>query len=45
MSETESEFLHKCDKCDKVKKFDEDNVFCGRCGERLCKILLGKTNK
>ena len=37
-----NEFVHKCTKCDKTKAFDEDNVFCGRCGTPLVKLSKGK---
>ena len=37
MSNESSGFIHKCTKCDKEKPFDEDTLFCGRCGTSLLK--------
>jgi hypothetical protein len=38
MSNESSGFIHKCTKCDKEKPFDEETLFCGRCGSPLTKL-------
>jgi hypothetical protein len=45
MSTDASGYFHKCPKCDKVKPFDEENTFCGKCTTPLIKLTTSKSFK